>query len=355
MRRPPESYKRIVVKIGSSLLCSETGAKDCRFFGSLCDQVAKLAKAGKEIVLVSSGAIAFGMHLLELKERPKQLYSLQASAAVGQNELINRYRAYLEKRRVRTAQILLSYSDFEDRRRYLNARNTIETLFKYGVVPVVNENDTVSTEEIKFGDNDKLSALTAKLISADLLIMLSDVDGLMDNEKNIVRVVNEVTLQIKSFACPTRSKACVGGMITKIEAAKITMDSGIASIIANGHRREALLSAVKNPAGTEGTLFIPKKNLEARKHWIAHVARIKGKITVDDGAKKALTANKSLLSVGVVSVEGVFDKGDVVALQDVAGCEFARGRAGISSRDLDKVKGARHTKEALHRDNIVIL
>lgn len=266
---------------------------------------------------------------------------------------MNMYSKFLGAK-VRTAQVLLTWDDFADRKRYLSAKQTVEALLRYGSVPIVNENDTVSTEEIKFGDNDRLSALVAKLISADILIILSDIDGLLDKNKKVICVVEEITPQIKALACPTNKKACVGGMVTKIEAAKIAVDSGIPCVIANGRKKDIILSVLKEPQ-TNGTLFIPKKGLKAREHWIAFGTKPKGNIIVDDGAKQALLNKKSLLSVGIVGCEGNFETGDIVSLRDKLNCEFARGKITLGSKELDKVKGKRFDKEIIHRDNIVIL
>jgi glutamate 5-kinase len=248
----------------------------------------------------------------------------------------------------------LTRDDFNDRNRYLNAKNTISTLLEYGSVPILNENDTVSVEEIKFGDNDKLSALVSSLIGADLLIILSDVEGLLDREGKVVRVVDEITPLIKSLACPTDKKTCVGGMITKIEAAKIAMDSGIPCVIANGRKKDIISSVIKEPEKC-GTLFSPKKGLAARERWIAFGSKPKGRILIDDGAKAALLNKKSLLCVGVTGKEGNFEVADIISVLDKDGCELARGKAGLASRQLEKVKGSRYDKEAIHRDNIVIL
>jgi glutamate 5-kinase len=221
-------------------------------------------------------------------------------------------------------------------------------------IPIVNENDTVSTDEIKFGDNDRLSALVATLINADLLIILSDVDGLLDKSKKVIPVVDEITARIKELACPTDKKTCVGGMTTKIEAAKIAMDSGIPCVIANGRTKDIILSAIKEPE-RYGTLFSPKKGLAARERWIAFGTKPRGKIIVDDGAKRALINKKSLLSVGIIASEGSFESGDIVSVIDTEKFEFARGKVSLSSKQLDKIKGRRYDKEIIHRDNIVIL
>lgn len=355
MKQSQKNYKRVVVKIGSSLFASGKGCIDFKFFDDTVSQLAKLMQNGKEVVLVSSGAIAMGMSILKLDSRPKVVSDLQAVAAIGQNELMNAYRRCINKYPgINVAQVLLTWDDFNDRNRYLNAKNTILALLGYRSIPIVNENDTVSTDEIKFGDNDKLSALVASLVSADMLIILSDIDGLLDKDKSVVRVVEEITPQIKALACPTDKKTCVGGMVTKIEAAKISVDSGIPCVIANGRQKDIISSIIEEPL-KYGTTFLPKGGLAARKRWIAFGVKPKGKIMVDDGAKRALLNRKSLLSVGVVGVDGDFEEGDVVGIIDKQKLEFARGRVFISSRQLEKVMGRRSDKEVIHCDNIAIL
>lgn len=353
MKQLVKDYKRIVIKIGASLLYSGR-VLNSDFLRRITAGICDLVKEGKEVILVSSGAIASGMSLLKLESRPKELASLQAVAAIGQSELMDIYRSFFKEKQLNCGQVLLTAEDFHDRRRYLNAKNTLNTLLKLKSIPVINENDTVSTEEIKFGDNDRLSALVSALISADLLIILSDVDGLLDDKKNLVRVVAEINPRIRGFACPTQKKTCVGGMITKIEAAKIAVDSGIPCVIANGRTKDIIASVIREPE-KHGTLFMPKKALGAKERWLAFGTKAKGSIIVDSGAKNALLNKKSLLSVGVVAVEGNFEAGDIVSVQDKAHGEFARGKAGLSSRQLDKVKGLRFEKEVIHRDNIVIL
>lgn len=353
MKLSAENYKRIVVKIGSSLLYADHNL-DFEAFINISAQIASLVRQGKEVIIVSSGAIALGMRILGLKTRPRQLFHLQAAASVGQNELMNTYRN-LFAGKVSIAQVLLTWDDFSDRRRYLNAKNTLLALLKYGAVPVVNENDTVSTEEIKFGDNDRLSALVAALISADILVILSDVDGLLDKDKKTtIRIIDEITPQLKALACPTDKKTCVGGMLTKLDAAKIAMDSGIPCVIANGRRKDILVSALKEPQ-TCATLFVPKRALAAKERWMAFGRKPQGKIIVDSGAKSALINKKSLLSVGISDIKGVFASGDIVSIAGKDNQEFARGKVNLSSNYLEKVKGSRHDKEVIHRDYIVIL
>jgi len=349
----PREYKRIVIKIGASLLYSQDAKLDFSLLDGICSQIADLIKDKKEIAVVSSGAIALGMSVLDLASRPKELSYLQAVAAIGQHELMNVYRGFFKGRQLNCAQVLLTWEDFADRKRYLNAKNTLLKLLKLRAVPVINENDTVSTDEIKFGDNDRLSALVSTLVSADLLIILSDVDGLLNRNKRVIPLVDKITPEIRELACPTDKKTCVGGMVTKIEAAKIAVGSGIPCIIANGRRKGIISSVIKEPE-KYGTLFVPKKGLAAKQRWIAFGTKPKGRIIIDAGAKTALLNNKSLLSVGVLSVEGNFECGDIAAVT-CAGVEIARGKVGLSSKELSKVRGMRSEKEVIHRNNIVVL
>ncbi len=349
-----KNYKRIVVKVGSSLFHPVKEFNGDNFFDNISRQLVNLIKDGKELVVVSSGAITLGSGVLSLKERPKDISSLQAIASVGQNVLMDKYSAAFKKGGVICAQLLLTWDDFSDRKRYLNAKNTIITLFRLGSLPVINENDTVSTEEIKFGDNDRLSALVATLINADLLIILSDVDGLLDNKNNVVRIVDEINNEVKSLACPTKKKMCVGGMITKIEAADIAVKSGIPAVIANGRNKDVISSIVDNPASC-GTVFLPKKTLGAKERWLAFGTKPKGKIVVDDGAKKALLNHKSLLSVGIIDSHGAFGATDIVKIVDRQGNEFARGKVSLASSLINDIKGRRYDKEVIHSNNIVLL
>lgn len=357
MQQSKKNYKRIVIKIGSSLFCAGGDRLDLGYLNEIARQVSLLRKQGNEVVIVSSGAIALGMDLLKLNARPKELPYLQAAAAVGQNALMDNYTRAFKDSNLKCAQVLLTRDDFDSRKRYLNAKNTLLTLLGLGVVPVINENDTISTDEIKFGDNDRLSALVAVLINADLLVIFSDVDGLLDRGKNVVRVVQEINSEIKSLACPTSKKTCVGGMITKIEAAKIAVDSGVPCIIANGRINNIIID-IMSQEGLSGnwTLFIPQKGkLLSKERWIAFGSKSKGAVIVDDGAKKALLNKKSLLSVGVTGTSGNFENNDIVSLIDEQGIEFAKGKVSLSSRQLDKSKGKHSEKEVIHCDNIVLL
>jgi glutamate 5-kinase len=355
LRLSERNYKRIVIKIGSSLFYSDKKKLDFSLLDDIADQISQLISEKKEVILVSSGAIALGMSVLKLQSRPSELSYLQAIAAIGQNELMSKFCRLFNKKGIKCGQVLLTWEDFNDRGRYLNAKNTLVKLLELGCVPVINENDTISTAEIKFGDNDQLSALVASLSNADLLVMLSDVDGLLMKDKlTVVTLVDEITPQIKALASPTDKSTSVGGMITKIKAAKISVDSGIPCVIANGRRKDIILTVAKHPESA-GTLFLPKEGfLAARQRWIAFGAKPKGKVIVDEGAKKALISNKSLLSVGVSGIEGKFECGDVVSIVDREGDEFARGKVCVSCGQLDKIKGRRSEKEVIHCDNIVI-
>ncbi len=347
-------YKRIVIKIGSSLFHSDNEKLDADLIHGFTSQVSALVKNGGEVILVSSGAIAIGMAMLKLNKRPKELSSLQAVAAIGQHELMNAYSRFFKAESLNCAQLLLTWEDFSNRTRYLNAKNTINTLLKLKSIPVINENDTVSTDEIKFGDNDRLSALVSTMVGADILIMLSDVDGLMDKDKKVIRIVEKITPAIKSLACPSNKKACVGGMVTKIEAARISIDAGIPCVIANGRKKDIMKTIIGSPLDS-GTVFLPKGEiLDAKKRWMAFSTKPKGYILVDEGAKKALMNKKSLLAVGVLSCSGSFSAGDIVCICDSKSVEFGRGKADVSSRELEKAKGSRFNKEIIHCNNIAI-
>lgn len=307
------------------------------------------------------------MGRLKLQNRPSILPKLQAAAAVGQSELMKLYDSLFKMGGRTVAQVLLTADDLSDRRRYLNTKNTLVTLLDYGVVPIINENDTVSVDEIKFGDNDKLSALVTNLIGANLLIILSDIDGLYSQQaKTIIATVDKITPEIKSLAKGTSKKTSVGGMVTKIEAARITTSSGIPCVVANGRDPRVLSKIIKGES--VGTLFLSHTSpMVARKCWLAFDCRSKGKIVVDQGAKDALVKRgKSLLPSGIVDLKGKFKTGDVVSVVNQKGEEFARGMTNYAAAELEKIKGCRtnqieprlHYKyydEVIHRDNLVIL
>lgn len=331
--------RRIVVKLGTGLLTGNDQRLAPERIAALVAQVAALRAEKREVLLVSSGAIAAGMAELGLKTRPKQVHELQAAAAIGQGKLMALYDAAFGRHDVRVAQILLTHDDLKNRDRHLNARTTLETLLARDVVPIINENDTVAVDEIKFGDNDRLGALTATLIDADLLIILSHVEGLLDDDGNLISVVSSVTRDIEALAGGTDRATSVGGMKSKIEAAKIVARAGIPLVIANGELAGIL-------AGSEiGTLFLPKTGkLTSRKRWIAFFQKPAGILVVDDGARAALCdGGKSLLAKGVLRTEGKFAAGDLVSIRDDAGNEFARGLIKTT------------TGVMVHRDDLVIL
>ncbi|MBU0759537.1 MAG: glutamate 5-kinase [Candidatus Omnitrophica bacterium] len=366
-RQDLKKAKRIVVKVGTSVLAGKDYALDTAWMKNFSAQIAALLKQGREIIVVSSGAIAAGMHLLGMKKRPRSLPEQQACAALGQGYLMRTYEECLRKKGYHAAQILVTWEDIRDRRRYLNAENTIHTLLGKKAVPVINENDTVSVDEIKFGDNDKLSALVANLAGADALIMLTDVDGLcVESRTRCLDTVSEIDESLENAACDTNKECSLGGMRAKLEACRIAMNSGVSCVVANGRKKD-VLSSILNGEQT-GTFFIPRRSrLQARKRWIAYNAKPSGKIIVDNGAKEALLKkNKSLLACGVKAVEGKFIYGDTVVITGLDGTEFARGLSNYSAEDLDKVKGMSTKKakeviesgfyeEVVHRDNLVIL
>ncbi len=358
---------RVVIKVGSSVLSSESNQLDKARLKEIISQVCWLKKQKIEVVIVSSGAIACGMHLLGYKERPFAVMESSAVAAVGQTQLMHTYEDLFRESGLLTAQILLTSDGLQNRTRYLNARNTILNLLEKGnIVPIVNENDAVVTDEIKFGDNDKLSSLVATLIDAQLLIILSDVDGLYDDRGNVIGQISEIDDCIGKLAGDTSKKTSVGGMITKLEAARIATNAGIAMVIANGRRNDVLAKIVKNEK--IGTWFLPKTGkISGKKRWIAFSCKSCGKIIVDSGAKAAiLQRGKSLLASGIVRVEGKFSLGDLVLINDEDDHEIARGLTNYSQEELEKIKGIKTSAieeilgyklsdEVIHRNNLVII
>jgi glutamate 5-kinase len=352
-----KDVKRIVVKLGTGVLTDAKKQPDLVQMEQLVAQVARQRATGREVVLVSSGAVGAGMGVLGHAKRPTQLAELQACAAVGQSRLMTTYDVLFAKHKLNVAQVLLTHSDVEHHERHLNARNTLVRLLEHGVVPIINENDAISFTEIKFGDNDTLSALVSCLLPADLLVILTTVDGVIENfgkpNAELVHTIEQITDSIEASATGTTSATAVGGMSSKIDAAKIVIRSGIPLIIASGRNKNALETILTED--DEGTLFVPKASkLASRKRWIAFFHRPRGSIVVDDGAKKALREKgRSLLLPGVVKCEGKFDAGDVISIRDANGVEFARGvakagSAAICGKELAKT-------DVVHRDNLVIL
>jgi glutamate 5-kinase len=373
-RRQLGRIRRLVVKVGSGLVTTPAAGPDRRRIGALAaDLVAARGEAGREVVLVTSGAIATGMARLALSHRPRSMPDKQAAAAVGQSALMRHYEAAFKRHGLAVGQVLLTAQDIGDRARYLNARNTLLALLRFGVLPVVNENDTVAVEEIKVGDNDNLSALVASLIEADLLVLLTDVDGLytanpaVDRDARKLDTVEAVTDDIARLVWDGAGAGAVGGMATKLQAAQKAASAGVPMIIANG-RTERVLARL---LGGEplGTFFAPRTDrLGARKRWIAFAVPPQGRLTVDAGAVQALTlGGKSLLPSGVVKVDGDFAAGEVVAVvTEEEGKEFARGLVNFDAPELRRIRGAKTREielrlgyksfdEVIHRDNLVIL
>ncbi len=347
----------MVVKFGTGVLTDSRKQPDPVQLEQLVAQVAEQRKAGREIVLVTSGAVGAGMGALGYEKRPNELAELQACAAVGQSRLMAIYADLFARHNLSVAQVLLTHEDLEHHERHLNARNTLVTLLGRGVVPIINENDAISFTEIKFGDNDKLSALVASLLPADLLVILTTVDGVIENfgkaDPKTISIIEHVDERVEKMAGGTDSVTAVGGMKSKVEAAKIVVRSGIPLVIASGKKKRVLASIVAGE--DEGTLFVPQPTkLQGRKRWIAFFHYPKGTLFVDDGAKKALReAGKSLLPPGVARCEGEFAAGDVVRLCDLDGTEFARGIAKFGADEVRARKLAR--VELVHRDDLVIL
>lgn len=368
-----KDVKRIVIKVGSSTITYGTGKRNFSRIDRLAREIADLANQGKEIILVSSGAVAVGVDRLGLSAKPKTIPGKQAAAAVGQGVLMHTYEKIFAEYGQIVAQVLLTRMDSVDRHRYTNSRNTFLALLDYKVIPIVNENDVVSIDELKIGDNDNLSALVAGIVDADLLIILSDVDGLYtanpqkDPNAKLVPEVTDITQEIEESAGDAGSTVGTGGMFTKIQAAKVATSSGIHMVIASGEEKDAISRILE---GEEvGTLFVSRENrLQFRKRWLAFGARIAGKIVVDDGCAKAVrkAGACSILPAGITNVDGEFEAGNTVSVVDKSGHELARGLTNYSSEELARIKGAKtseiealighkHFDEVIHRDDLVIL
>jgi glutamate 5-kinase len=351
------NVSRIVVKLGTAVLTDTRKQPDLAQMEQLVAQVAQQRASGREMVLVTSGAVGAGMGTLGFEKRPSAVDEQQACAAVGQSRLMATYERLFSKHNLHVAQVLLTHDDLEHHDRHLNARNTLVTLLRHGVVPIVNENDAISFTELKFGDNDKLSALVASLLPADLLVILTNVDGVTENfgrpGATLLHTIESIDDRIEGLAGGTNSVTAVGGMASKIQAAKMVVRAGIPMVIASGWKR-TVLADILNGA-EEGTLFVAKPNkLAGRKRWIAFFHHPKGTLFVDEGAKKALReGGKSLLHPGIRKCEGAFSAGDVVRICDLDATEFARGIARFAA---DEIKpGHLPRTEAIHRDDLVIL
>lgn len=363
--------RRIVVKVGSSLVTDEGRGIDAEAIGHWCHQMARLIADGRELVMVSSGAIAEGMKRLGWAVRPREIHELQAAAAVGQMGLAQLYESKLREHALTSAQILLTHADLADRERYLNARSTLLTLLALGVVPVINENDTVVNDEIKFGDNDTLAALVANLVDADVLVILTDQPGLYSADPRqhadarLVREALAGSAELERMAGGAGTQIGRGGMITKVLAAKRAATSGASTIIASGRERDVLVRLARGePIGTALLASTPK--LAARKQWMASHLQMRGSVSIDEGAvQKLREEGKSLLPIGVTEVKGEFHRGDVIAVRSASGVEIARGLANYGSSearliakrpssDFERLLGFVGEPELIHRDNLVL-
>jgi glutamate 5-kinase len=365
-----QTARTVVIKVGTSVLSNDDDSLDVSRIAALAEQIYRIRQAGRRVVLVSSGAVGAGMGLLNLKQRPSDLPHLQAAAAAGQAHLIRLYNDCLEVHGVRAAQLLLTANDFRNRERYLNVRNTLNTLFEFSIIPIINENDTVSISEIQFGDNDHLAAMVSNLLEDSLLIVLSVIDGLLDGDPDspnskVIPVVERWDEDLLALASESKSRGGTGGMRSKLQAARKVTEVGENVIIANG-RRNNILDEIM--AGDEiGTLFLAQgRNVPAWKRWIGYTVEPRGRLRLDAGAKRALTTDgRSLLAIGISGVEGNFGRGDVVSLLGDDGIEFARGLTNYDSQTTTRLKGQRLAdlpsdpanlpyEEIIHRDNLLV-
>jgi glutamate 5-kinase len=365
--------RKVVVKVGTGSLSNEQGGLDEAQVARLAEQVHALRRRGLQVVVVSSGAIGAGMNALGLAQRPKRLPDLQSCAAVGQGKLMVAYDRCFRKHGYHAAQVLLTREDFSDHRRYLNASNALNAICAMGAVPIINENDTISVEELDltFGDNDRLAALVTILLGADMLILLTDVEGLYENadapvaQRRVVPVVQKVTDEIRQMASSARSRAGTGGMVSKIEAARMATEAGAAALVVDARQPKVLETVFDGEA--IGTLFLPgKKRLAGHKRWLRFGSRPRGYVIVDAGARRALAeGGKSLLPSGIKGVRGEFERGDLVCVCDEQGKEFAHGLVNYAAGEIQKIMGQKTLairrilgdapyEEAIHRDHLVL-
>ena len=350
---------RVVAKIGTSSITDERGAIDEAAIVKFCTEIADLRRAGHQVVAVTSGAIAAGLPSLAFSERPRDAVTLQAASAIGQSRLMRVYDAAFAEHGIVAGQLLLAPLDFIVRQQYLHARATLERLLELGVVPVVNENDAIADDEIRFGDNDRLAALVAHLLSADVLVLLTDTEGVLtadprlDEAASLIEEIVEVDHDLERRAGGTGTVRGSGGMASKLRAAKIAAWSGVRAVVAAAHRADVLAHAVAGVAGVGTTVLPQDRHLPARKLWIAFAVGSEGTLTVDDGARRALVeANRSLLAAGVVSVTGGFGVNDAVEVQDPSGQVFAKGLVRLPASEI--AAGARD-QLVIHRDDLVVL
>ncbi len=366
-----KSSKKIVIKIGSTLITDHGKGLNKESLCAWSDQIAALHKQGHAVVLVSSGAIAEGVSRMGMKQRPTTLHELQAAAAVGQTGLVQSYEDCFQKHQLHSAQVLLTHEDLANRKRYLNARSTLRALLNYGVIPIVNENDTVSNEEIRFGDNDTLAALVCNLIEADILIILTDQQGLFDSnpqtnkDANLIQKANANDPDLLSFAGPSGSSLGSGGMTTKILAAQKAARSGTDTIIASGNEN-SVIERLINGEAIGSYLEAGQKTAAARKQWLGSHLLVSGKVVLDAGAIKALVhSGASLLAIGVMKAEGEFKRGDMVSIEDELGKKLAHGLINYSaietqvlmgqpSSKIESLLGFVAEKELIHRDNLIV-
>lgn len=356
-RKSLKNAKRIVVKAGSKVLVQSSGCPDRQQLNSLVDELTLFQNGGGELAFVSSGAVGAGLEALGMAKRPKAIADLQMAAAVGQIRLMSVYDELFSRNNCQIGQVLLTHDGLKDRERHLNARNTLLNLISNRIVPIINENDAVSTEEIKFGDNDVLAALVAILVDADALILLSTTDGLRDDENQRVSFIEEVDEDVLALVSDKQDKLSTGGMASKLQSAQVAAQNGIPVVIANGRKPGALTRILNGQ--DEGTLLFPKvSTISSRKQWIAFFNRAEGSLTLDEGAVEALDKGKSLLPVGIKSVEGHFEVGDMVDIETPDKQIIAHGLVESSSEDIRAVQGQKtdeKSDEVIHRDNLVIL
>ncbi len=363
--------KRIVVKIGTSVLVDENKKISTAKIREIARQVRSIKSRGIDVVIVSSGAVACGMETMALLKKPKEIARKQALASIGQVLLMKMYRENFEREQMKVGQILLTHEDIKNRTRCINLMNTFDELLKMGIVPVINENDALSFTEIKFGDNDNLSALIAQITEADLLLLLSDVEGLFDCDPNVnpdacmIPVVRRIDTDIEKTATGTESEKSVGGMVSKLEAAKKAGWYGIPTRVVLGTKKDVILKVVEGEQ--IGTLFLPERRLARKKWWTAFAYKTKGVLWIDEGAEKAVVHNgKSLLPSGILESDGVFSIGECIEMKNSRGKVIAKGIINYSSSDVEKIKGLKsadiekklghkYTEEIIHRDNMVII
>lgn len=366
-----KNLKRIVVKIGTSILTDGQGAFDSSLLGGIVEDLSRLRQSGLEFALVSSGAIGAGIERLGLKSRPREISLKQAAAACGQSRLMHIYEDLFLRHSQEVAQVLLTHRDLSERKSYLNARETFAILLRHGIIPIINENDTVATEEIRFGDNDGLAALVANLLEADVLIILSDIEGLYQTHSKrakgrLIEVVEVVDDKILGLATSEMGRFSTGGMLTKVQAAQMATKAGSYVVIANG-KRPGVVNKILTGEKV-GTIFLPQIDKKScRKCWIVFNLKPTGSLIIDDGAREAIARyGKSLLPSGITGIEGDFERGEAVAVIDLEGRELARGLVDYSRQELERIKGKKSSQiqailgykyddEAIHRDNLVLL